>query len=112
MARSNRKPRWRAPGKGQPASPRDPGTVPESRPVLDLTLPLGPLGPLEPLGELRGEVTPYLVLADEDPDLTAQYLITDERCCREEIAKESNCCACGGVYSQRLDGSSFCKSCS
>lgn len=109
MARSNRKSRWRAPGKGRPASPRDPGTVPESRPVLDLTLPLRPLGPL---GEMRGEVTPYLVLADQDPDVTAQYLITDELRCREEIAKESNCCACGGVYSQRLDGSSFCRSCS
>jgi len=103
MARSNRKSSWRAPGKGRPASPRDPGPVPESRPVLDITLPLE---------ELRGEVTPALVLADEDPDVTAQYLITDEWQCREEIAKESNCCACGGVYSQRLDGSSFCRSCS
>ena len=103
MARQNWKARKHAATEGRSGRHRDAQVVPVSRPELHLPMPPGehPVAPAAPAAP------PLLV--DVVEDIGAEFLVTDELACRMEIGKEATCCACGGVYSQRLDGSSFCR---
>jgi hypothetical protein len=44
-------------------------------------------------------------------DTADAYRVTSRYLCRVPVANDVKRCRCGGVYSERLDGADFCRSC-
>ena len=100
-------------GKGPRPTRLEGDHFPDRGEALDLPVTFAPLTLSLPLHEPAESIERLPVPADCPParNILEEYRVTDRFLCRVPVAKDVQYCPCGGVLSQRLNESLFCRRC-